>query len=146
MSNTIYILNGPNLNLLGNRQPEIYGTETLLDVEKQCQKLAGRYNFNIFFSQSNAEGQLVDWIQQAQFKAFAIIINPAAYSHTSIAILDAFNMFEGLVVEVHISDIYKREKFRHFSYVSNRANKVIAGEGIKGYLLALEYVIDNNNA
>ena len=146
MSDTIFILNGPNLNLLGNRQPEIYGTETLLDVEKQCQKLAGRYNFNIFFSQSNAEGQLVDWIQQAQFKASAIIINPAAYSHTSIAILDALNMFEGLVVEVHISDIYKREKFRHFSYVSNRANKVIAGEGIKGYLLALEYVIDNNNA
>ena len=143
MSNTIYILNGPNLNLLGTRQPEIYGTETLLDVENQCQKLAIKHNRNIFFSQTNAEYQLIDWIQEAQLEASAIIINPAAYSHTSIAILDALNMFEGLVVEVHISDIYQREKFRQFSYVSNRANKIIVGKGTKGYLLAMEFAIEN---
>ena len=144
MSNKIYILNGPNLNLLGSRQPEIYGSETLLDVEKQCQKFAGKNGWRIFFSQTNAEYQLIDWIQEAQSEAFAIIINPAAYSHTSIAILDALSMFEGLVVEVHISDIYKREKFRHFSYISQRANKIIIGRGTKGYLIALQFVIENH--
>ena len=143
MSNTVYILNGPNLNLLGTRQPELYGTETLLDVKKQCQNFAAKHNWSLFFSQTNSEHQLIDWIQEAQRQASAIIINPAAYSHTSIAILDALNMFEGLVVEVHISDIYKREKFRQFSYVSNRANKIIVGQGIKGYLLAMEVVVEH---
>tara|TARA_Y100001968_G_C19354264_1_gene716339 strand:- start:108 stop:548 length:441 start_codon:yes stop_codon:yes gene_type:complete len=141
MNNLVYILNGPNLNLLGKRQPEIYGNQTLEDVEKLCKDLAKENNYEIFFRQTNAEHQLIDWIQHARIEACAIIINPAGYSHTSVAILDALHAFEGQVVEVHISDIKAREEFRHKSYVSLRADKEIIGQGINGYLMALNFVM-----
>ena len=133
----IYLMNGPNLNLLGLRQPEIYGHETLADVEAAVAQLAGELGLVVEAMQSNHEGQLVDWIQAAREKAAGIIINPGAYSHTSVAILDALNAFEAPVLEVHISNIHKREAFRHHSYVSRRAEGVIAGFGTEGYLLAL---------
>jgi 3-dehydroquinate dehydratase-2 len=136
----IYILNGPNLNLLGQRQPEIYGRETLADVVQACADLAEKLRFPIKALQSNHEGVLVDWIQEARLQGSAIILNPGAYSHTSVAILDALNAFEGPVIEVHISNIHKREAFRHHSYVSLRADGVIAGCGTEGYLLALRRV------
>ena len=140
MTKPIYILNGPNLNLLGQRQPEIYGRETLADVVQACADLAEELRLPIKALQSNHEGQLVDWIQEARLLGAAIIINPGAYSHTSVAILDALNAFEGPVIEVHISNIHKREVFRHHSYVSLRADGVIAGCGTEGYLLALRRV------
>ena len=133
----IYILNGPNLNLLGLRQPEIYGHETLADVAEACAGLAEDLGLTISFHQSNHEGALVDLIQEARAKAAGIIINPAAYTHTSVAILDALHAFDGPVLEVHISNIHKREAFRHHSFVSGRAEGVIAGFGTEGYLLAL---------
>ncbi|MDZ4394749.1 type II 3-dehydroquinate dehydratase [Cypionkella sp.] len=133
----IFVLNGPNLNLLGQRQPEIYGQETLADVEAMVAGLAAELGLTVDCMQSNHEGQLVDWIQGARGVAAGIIINPGAYSHTSVAILDALNVFEGVVLEVHISNIHKREAFRHHSFVSGRAEGVIAGFGIEGYLLAL---------
>ena len=137
MSKPIYVLNGPNLNLLGLRQPEIYGTETLDDVAQAMADLAVALGMTVQCLQSNHEGQLVDWIHDARSDAAAIIINPGAYSHTSVAILDALNAFEGPVLEVHISNIHKREAFRHHSFVSARAEGVIAGFGTEGYLLAL---------
>ena len=140
MTKPIYILNGPNLNLLGQRQPEIYGRETLADVAQACADLADELRFPIKALQSNHEGALVDWIQEARLAGSAIIINPGAYSHTSIALLDALNAFDGPVIEVHISNIHKREAFRHQSYVSLRADGVIAGCGTQGYLLALRRV------
>ena len=139
----IYILNGPNLNLLGKRQPDIYGYETLDDVEAQCRKLVQRTEFNIEFRQSNAEFQLIDWIHEARTSASAIIINAGGYTHTSIAILDALNAFDGIVVEVHISNIRAREEFRHHSYVSLRADKEVIGKGVQGYSIAIEAIINN---
>ncbi|WP_417533414.1 type II 3-dehydroquinate dehydratase [Marinobacterium stanieri] len=139
MSKLIYVLNGPNLNLLGKRQPEIYGHETLADVQKRMEEKGDALGLEIAFFQSNHEGELVDIIHQAREQAAGIVINPAAYSHTSVAILDALNTFEGPVVEVHISNIHKREAFRHHSYVSSRAEGVIAGLGTLGYVLALDY-------
>jgi 3-dehydroquinate dehydratase II len=133
----IYILNGPNLNLLGLRQPEIYGRQTLDDVAEGLSTLAEELGLSIKFHQTNHEGQLVDWVQEAREKASGIIINPAAYTHTSVAILDALYTFEGPVIEVHISNVHKRESFRHHSYVSLRADGVIAGCGTEGYALAL---------
>ena len=133
----IYVLNGPNLNLLGKRQPEIYGRETLADVEAACQALAQAHGHVARCLQSNHEGQLVDWIHEARNDGEGIVINPGAYSHTSIAILDALNAFEGPVIEVHISNIHKRDAFRHHSYVSLRADGVIAGCGTQGYELAI---------
>lgn len=133
----IYILNGPNLNLLGQRQPEIYGKQTLEDVGDALAALAEDLGLSIRFHQSNHEGALVDWIQEARSLASGIVINPGAYSHTSVAILDALNAFDGPVLEVHISNIHKREAFRHHSFVSTRAEGVIAGFGTEGYLLAL---------
>ena len=133
----IYILNGPNLNLLGQRQPEIYGGETLDDVAAACAALAEELGLTLRVHQSNHEGQLVDWIQEARLQGAGIVINPGAYSHTSIAILDALNTFDGPVIEVHISNIHKREAFRQQSYVSLRADGVIAGCGTQGYGLAL---------
>lgn len=138
MTRTICILNGPNLNLLGLREPEIYGRETLADVEAACRAAAGRHGLEVAFHQSNHEGELVDLIQKARDGAAGIVINPAAYSHTSVAILDALSAFEGPVLEVHISNIHKREAFRHRSYVSLRAEGVIAGFGVQGYALAIE--------
>lgn len=140
MSKPIYILNGPNLNLLGQRQPEIYGRETLADVAQACADLAEELHLPIKALQSNHEGVLVDCIQEARLEGSAIIINPGAFSHTSVAILDALNVFDGPVIEVHISNIHKREAFRHLSYVSLRADGVIAGCGTEGYLLALRRV------
>jgi 3-dehydroquinate dehydratase-2 len=133
----IYVLNGPNLNLLGLRQPEIYGRETLDDVAAALSELADDLGLAVRCLQSNHEGQLVDWIHEARNAAAGILINPGAYSHTSIAILDALNAFDGPVLEVHISNIHKREAFRHHSYISGRADGVIAGFGTEGYLLAL---------
>ena len=137
MTKPIFLLNGPNLNLLGKRQPEIYGRDTLADVGEACAALAEDLGLSIRLHQSNHEGALIDWIQLAREEAAGIIINPGAYSHTSVAILDALNAFEGPVLEVHISNIHKREAFRHHSYVSLRAEGVIAGCGTEGYQLAL---------
>jgi 3-dehydroquinate dehydratase-2 len=137
MSKLITLLNGPNLNLLGLRQPEIYGRETLADVVAACTGLAGELGLTLDALQSNHEGQIVDWVQEARGRSSGIIINPGAYSHTSVAILDALNAFEGPVLEVHISNIHRREAFRHHSFVSARADGVIAGFGTEGYLLAL---------
>ncbi len=137
MTRNILILNGPNLNLLGQRQPEIYGHVTLADVESRCAALAAELGLVTQFRQSNHEGQLVDWIQQARADTAGIVINPAAYSHSSVAILDALNAYDGPVIEVHISNIHRREVFRHHSFVSTRADGVIAGCGTEGYLLAL---------
>lgn len=137
MGKTIYILNGPNLNLLGKRQPEIYGHDTLADVERNCAELGAELGLRIALYQSNYEGQIIDWIHEAREKAAGIIINPAALTHTSVAVLDALNTFEGPVFEVHISQVHKREAFRHHSYVSLRADGVMAGFGIEGYALAL---------
>lgn len=136
MSKTVYILNGPNLNLLGKRQPEIYGKDTLADVTAACTKVGSEFGLAIDLRQSNSESQLIDWIHEARDKAKGIIINPGAYTHTSIAILDALNTFEGPVLEVHVSNVHKRESFRHHSYVSLRAEGVIAGFGVEGYALA----------
>ncbi len=142
MAKNILVLNGPNLNLLGTRQPEIYGRETLDDVAADCTARARTAGLEIEFRQSNHEGELVDWIQTARGGVSAIIINPGAYSHTSVAILDALAAFEGPVVEVHVSNIHKRESFRHHSYVSQRADAVIAGFGAAGYLNALDRVLE----
>ena len=138
MAKTIYILNGPNLNLLGAREPEIYGTATLADVEKLCRATAAKHGLAIEFRQSNHEGQIIDWIQEARAKkAAGLIINPAGYTHTSVAILDALLALEAPVIEVHISDIRSREPFRRHSYVSQVARAVISGEGISGYARAI---------
>ncbi|MEM9733855.1 MAG: type II 3-dehydroquinate dehydratase [Pseudomonadota bacterium] len=140
MTTHITLLNGPNLNLLGKRQPEIYGYDTLADVEARCAKLASDAGMALEAFQSNHEGALVDRIHEAREKSAAIIINPGAYSHTSVAILDALNAFDGIVLEVHISNIHKREAFRHHSYVSSRADGIIAGCGVNGYALAVQQV------
>lgn len=140
MSKLIYILNGPNLNLLGKREPEIYGRETLADVEVNCRDAASQFGLEVALMQSNAEAQIIDWIHEAREKAAAIVINPAAFTHTSVAILDALNTFDGPVIEVHISNIHKREAFRHRSYVSLRADGVIAGCGVEGYVLAVRRI------
>jgi 3-dehydroquinate dehydratase-2 len=137
MSRLIYVLNGPNLNLLGKRQPHIYGHETLADVEKDCRALAQELNLDLTFHQSNREYEIIDWIHEARGTAGGIAINPAAFTHTSVAILDALNAFEGPVIEIHISNVHKREAFRHHSYVSLRADGVIAGFGTQGYSLAI---------
>ena len=137
MASQILLLNGPNLNLLGQRQPEIYGAETLADVTAACARLAAEAGFGFDAFQSNHEGALVDRIQAARHDSAGIIINPGAYSHTSIAILDALNAYDGKVLEVHISNIHKRESFRHHSHVSGRAEGVIAGFGVQGYELAM---------
>ncbi|MCH8466360.1 MAG: type II 3-dehydroquinate dehydratase [Roseinatronobacter sp.] len=136
----IHILNGPNLNLLGHRQPEIYGHETLDDIARAAAVLGGELGLEVLCRQSNHEGAIVEMIHEARKAAQGIIINPAAYSHTSVAILDALNTFDSPVIEVHISNIHKRESFRHHSYVSARANGVIAGCGTEGYLLALRHM------
>ncbi|MER5494885.1 type II 3-dehydroquinate dehydratase [Streptomyces sp. NPDC002454] len=137
----IMVLNGPNLNLLGLRQPEIYGRATLADVEDLCVRTAAGHGGTVDFRQSNHEGELVDWIHEARLGHAGIVINPAAYSHTSVALLDALNACDGLpVVEVHISNVHRREAFRHHSYVSLRADGVIAGCGVQGYAFGVERI------
>ena len=137
MSRLVYVLNGPNLNLLGKRQPELYGHETLAYVEADCRRVAEELGLDLRFLQSNAEHQIIDWIHEARETAGGLAINPAAYTHTSVAILDALQAFDGPVIEIHISNVHKREAFRHLSYVSLRADGVIAGFGTQGYGLAL---------
>jgi len=138
MAKTIYVLNGPNLNLLGTREPEKYGRATLAEVEKLCRATAKRFGLDIVFRQSNIEGELVDWIQEAQAKgAVGLLINPAGYATTSIAILDALLTCKMPVVEVHITNIHARESFRQNSYVSKAAKAVLAGFGTDGYALAV---------
>lgn len=136
----ILVLNGPNLNLLGLRQPEIYGHETLADVEADCKRVASKLKLDMRFHQSNREYELIDWIHEARETAAAIVINAGAFTHTSVAILDALNTFDGPVIEVHISQVHKREAFRHHSYISMRADAVMAGFGTQGYTLCLERV------
>jgi 3-dehydroquinate dehydratase-2 len=140
MAQTILILNGPNLNLLGKRQPHIYGHETLADVEAQCRSVAKELGFDIDFRQSNAEFEIIDSIHEYRVSAAGIIINPGAFTHTSVAILDALNTCEVPVIECHISNVHKREAFRHHSYVSLAATAVMAGFGTHGYVLAVRHI------
>jgi len=137
---TILVLNGPTLNLLGVREPAIYGRDTLADVEEACLERASVLGLALDFRQSNHEGQLVEWIQEARENADGIIINPAGYTTTSVALLDALKASELPVIEVHLSNIYRREAFRHNSLVSQAATGVICGLGAQGYLLALEAI------
>lgn len=139
----IMVLNGPNLNLLGTRQPEVYGDTTLADVESACTKKADALGIEIEFRQSNHEGELIDWIHEARQTMQGIVINPGAYTHTSIAIMDAISSVELPVAEVHISNVHKREAFRHTSYVSKVALGVIAGFGTFGYLMGLEGLVNH---
>ncbi|ODR98860.1 3-dehydroquinate dehydratase [Methyloceanibacter methanicus] len=138
MANPIYVLNGPNLNLLGTREPAVYGTETLADLEQRCVRKAQALGLTVDFRQSNTEGELVGWIQEARTKASGLIVNAGAYTHTSIAMLDALLACEVPVVEVHLSNIFAREPFRHRSYISQAAKGVICGFGGLGYELAIE--------
>lgn len=138
MSRVVYVLNGPNLNLLGKRQPAIYGHETLAEVEADCRRVASELKLELHFHQSNREYEIIDWIHAARETASGIVINPAAFTHTSVAILDALNTCEFPIMEVHISNVHKREAFRHHSYVSGVAAGVIAGFGTQGYTLALQ--------
>ena len=138
----IYILNGPNLNLLGEREPEIYGAISLKDIESSLIKIANENDIEISIHQSNHEGELIDLVHEASKKADGIIINPAGYTHTSIALYDALLASEVPIMEVHISNIYKREEFRHNSYVSKSAEGVISGLGIDGYKFALQFILN----
>ncbi|MGC6476215.1 MAG: type II 3-dehydroquinate dehydratase [Parvibaculales bacterium] len=138
MSKPIYIINGPNLNLLGQREPDFYGTTTLADIEAMCHAESEKIGKSVEFSQSNDEGQLVDLIQEARQKASALIINAGAYTHTSVAILDALQTLDIPILEVHLSNIFKREAFRHHSYISPVARGVMCGFGAMGYALAIQ--------
>nr|WP_196258449.1 type II 3-dehydroquinate dehydratase [Pelagibacterium limicola] len=142
MAKRVLILNGPNLNLLGSREKSIYGGMTLAEIEALCRTACESYELSCDFRQSNHEGELVDWIQSARKTADAIIINPAAYSHTSVAIHDALRAVDKPVVEVHLSNIHQREPFRHHSYISSVATGVICGLGPTGYKLAVEAVAE----
>jgi 3-dehydroquinate dehydratase-2 len=138
MQKPVFVLNGPNLNRLGTREPDIYGTTTLADIEALCR--AAVPGLAIDFRQSNHEGELVEWVHEAIDKAAAIVINPAAYSFTSIALLDALKMFPGPIIELHISNIHRREAHYHHSYISLAATAVIAGLGAAGYPAAVRAV------
>ena len=137
MTKHILILNGPNLNMLGTREPEVYGEQTLEDIDKICDRVASQLGLSADFRFSNSEGELVDWIQHATDKHDAIILNAGAYTHTSIAILDALRTINIPVIEVHLSNIFQREEFRHISYVSKAADGIICGFGSQGYELAI---------
>jgi len=136
----VAVLNGPNLNLLGLRQPEVYGTATLDDVEAICVEAAESLGLAIDFRQTNSDGELISWVQECRGRASAIVINPAGLSHTSVALMDALLAVDLPVIEVHISNIHRRETFRHHSYVSYAATGVICGLGVQGYALALTAV------
>jgi 3-dehydroquinate dehydratase-2 len=137
---TVFILNGPNLNLLGVREPAVYGHDTLGDIEERCTACAASLSLQIDFRQTNHEGQFVDWIQEARESADGIILNAGALTHTSVAVLDALSAAGLPVIEVHLSNVFRRESFRHHSYVSLAANGVICGLGAQGYELALEAI------
>ena len=136
----IRVINGPNLNLLGKREPDIYGHLTLDDIASNCQKIGAEFGVEVEFLQSNHEGELVDWIQQSVGEIDAMVINAAAYTHTSVAIHDALRMYKGLSVELHISNPHNREEFRHNSFVASAVDAVIAGLGVQGYEIAVRYV------
>ncbi len=138
MRHKICILNGPNLNMLGTREPEIYGYETLADIEARCEEMGNNLDLDVDFRQSNDEGQLVTWIQEIRSGYAGVIINAAAYTHTSVAIRDALANLSIPIIEVHLSNIYKREEFRHHSYISSLAKGVMCGFGATGYVLALQ--------
>lgn len=138
MAKTVYVLNGPNLNLLGTREPEIYGPMSLDDISKKTSEHLKALGFGCDFRQTNDEGKLVDWIQEIEQKGAGVIINAGAYSHTSIAVRDALSALSKPVVEVHLSNIFARENFRHHSFISEVANGVICGLGPQGYLLAAD--------
>ena len=138
----LYIINGPNLNMLGIREPEIYGKLTLQDIESKINLYCAKNQIDVEFYQSNHEGEIVDIIQSAYKKADGIIINPAAYTHTSVAILDALKAVDVDTVEVHLSDVDEREDFRKLSYVSLFAKKVIKGKGADGYIEAIEFFLN----
>jgi 3-dehydroquinate dehydratase-2 len=140
MTKPIYVLNGPNLNRLGTREPHIYGTATLADVEAMCRAQAG--NREVEFRQTNSETQLIEWVHEAIDKGSGIIINPAAYTFTSLALLDSLKMFPGPIIELHISNIHRRESLYHNSLVSKAATAVIAGLGVKGYATAMTAMSD----
>lgn len=133
----VLVLNGPNLNMLGVREPEIYGSDTLADIERSCQEYAAKHGLALDFRQSNTEGELVTWIQEARESADAIIINAGAFTHTSVALLDALSIFEKPIIELHLSNVFAREEFRHRSYISPAASGIICGFGASGYELAL---------
>jgi 3-dehydroquinate dehydratase-2 len=141
MAQTITILNGPNLNMLGAREPEIYGATTLADIEKLCADTANKHSLTVTFKQTNHEGELVEWVQQANATA-GLIINGGAYTHTSVALHDALKTLRVPIIEVHLSNIYQREPFRHHSYISPLAKGIICGLGAKGYALAIEALSD----
>ena len=143
MTISILILNGPNLNLLGTRQPEVYGRTTLADVEGMCAEKATALGIEIDFRQSNHEGTLVDWIHEAKGKHDGIVINAGAYTHTSVALMDAIASVELPVAEVHISNIHQRESFRHLSYISKVAVGMICGFGPYGYLMGIDALVDH---
>lgn len=134
----IFVLNGSNLNLLGQREPHIYGRTTLADIETMCHGSPAGRKHRVVFRQSNHEGELIDWIHEARHAADAIVINAGAYTHTSLAIHDALKTFEGPIIELHITNVHRRESFRHHSYISFAATGVICGLGPDGYELALE--------
>ncbi|APW38012.1 3-dehydroquinate dehydratase [Rhodoferax koreense] len=138
MTQTVFILNGPNLNLLGEREPHIYGHDTLADIEQRCIARGKEHGFEIDFRQSNIEGEIINSVHEARKKAVAIIINPAGFSFTSIALLDSLKAFDGVKFEVHLSNIHQREAIYHHSLVSKTAHAVIAGLGADGYILALD--------
>jgi 3-dehydroquinate dehydratase-2 len=140
MAKPVHVLNGPNLNLLGTREVEIYGTETLAGIEQRCQAAAGRLGLTILFAQTNGEGELVSLVQRAGREAAAVVLNAAAYTHTSLALQDALKMLGVPLVEIHLSNVYKREPIRHKSFVSPLATGVICGFGPFGYELALEAI------
>lgn len=137
---SLLVLNGPNLNLLGTREPETYGTATLADVERLAAETAEKFGMAVECRQSNHEGQLIDWIHEARGRHAGIVLNPGAYSHTSIAIRDAISSVELPVVEVHLTNIHAREEFRHHSYVSGVAVAVLCGTGVQGYAYAVEHL------
>ena len=136
----VMILNGPNLNRLGTREPEIYGSQTLADIADLCASTGQALGLSVDFRQTADEHELVGWLHEAADTDTPVIINPAAYTHTSVAILDALNTYEGPVIELHISQVHKREAFRHHSYVSHRADAVMAGFGVQGYTLATRHM------
>jgi 3-dehydroquinate dehydratase-2 len=140
MTKPIYVLNGPNLNRLGTREPHIYGTTTLADVEKMCRAEAG--DQQIEFRQTNSETQLIEWVHEAIDNGAGIVINPAAYTFTSVALMDALKMFPGPIIELHISNVHRREALYHNSLVSKAATAVIAGLGAKGYATAMRAMRD----
>lgn len=146
MSKLIYVLNGPNLNLLGQREPEVYGHATLDDVRDRATVRAAQFSLDIEFRQSNTEGEIVDWIQEARAKASGLVINAGAYTHTSVAILDALLATDIPCVEVHLSNIFQREEFRHHSYLSSACIGVICGFGVKSYELAVEALAERLGA